>query len=160
MFGSKKEYQLDKLRVGFSFKYNSETWKIIEIGEYDWRADGSSIEYTITNKTNQKAYLEVEFAKGEYEIYFSEAVTIDDDALNDALYSNTIVYLAKEFELEESYKGSYKNQTTQTSWEHLESHIFYAKSKMLTIEKWEDGSLAAFYGVEVKKKEIKDIKEK
>jgi len=158
MFGNTDEYQLNKLRVGFTFKYNKQTWKIIEVGEYSWNTGEISTEYTIESQ-GVKAFLEVEFYKGDYELYYSEQIYINDTFLEDAIQSETIMYLGKEFELEETYQGSYKSLTTATSRERLTTHLFYYKSEMVTIEKWGDDSYEVFYGEEVKKKKIKSIKD-
>ncbi len=157
MFGGREENELDKLAQGCTFTYDEQLWLITEVAEYDWRSDGKSVEYTIISKDKQTAYLEVEFAEGDYEIYFSKEVIIDEEILEDALENEIIEFKGKEFELEEDYRGSYRNITTQTTSEQLESYLFYKKNKILTIEKWGDGSYESFYGFELKKKSITNI---
>lgn len=158
MFGKKEPIKLDKLKIGATFNLFKARWTIIAVGEYDWRGDGRSIEYTISSNTTEKAYLEVEFTKGEYEVYFSENIIIENSILLNAINSESIIYQANTFNLDETYKGSYKNLTNHSNWEHLESFIFYSKDNtMLTIEKWEDNILEAFYGKEVTAKKIKNI---
>jgi len=156
MFGNTEEYQLNKLRVGYSFKYNSQIWKIIEVGEYSWKTGEISTEYTIESNGN-KAFLEVEFYKGDYELYFSERIEINEIFLLNAIEEETIMFKGKLFELDETYQGSYKSLTTASSRERLTSYVFYNKSEMVTIEKWGDETYEVFYGEEVKKKKIKNI---
>ena len=156
MFGNKKKYQLNKLQVGYTFKYNSQIWKIIEIGEYHWKTGEISTEYIIECNGN-KAFLEVEFYKGDYELYFSEQIDINETFLLDAIENETIMYKGHEFELDETYQGSYKSITAKSSRERLTSYVFYYKSEMVTIEKWGDDSYEVFYGEEIKKKKIKNI---
>lgn len=158
MFGKSESFELDKLRVGFTFKFQKVEWEILEVGEYDWRGDGRSIEYKIQSKNNEIAYLEVERYRGDIEVYFSEEITIDSSILENAIQEKSMIYLAKEFSLEENYRGVYKNITNSGSWEDLESYIFYKKDMMFTIEKWADGSYASFCGMELKKSAIKNIK--
>lgn len=156
MFGNTNKHQLNKLQIGYSFTYNKQTWLIKEVGEYHWKTGEISTEYTIENN-DKKAFLEVEFYKGDYELYFSERITIQDVFLKDAIQNNIIMYNGKEFELDETYQGSYKSITARSSRERLTSYVFYHDDiEMLTIEKWEDG-LEAFHGNEVKKKKIKNI---
>lgn len=156
MFGNTEEYQLNKLRVGYSFKYNSQIWKIIEVGEYSWKTGEISTEYIIESNGN-KAFLEVEFYKGDYELYFSEQIEINEIFLLNAIEEETIMFKGKLFELDETYNGSYKSLTTTSSRERLTSYVFYNKSEMITIEKWGDETYEVFYGEEVKKKKIKNI---
>ncbi|MGB1043302.1 MAG: DUF4178 domain-containing protein [Tenacibaculum sp.] len=158
-WNSSKEYDLDKLKVGFTFNLYNTNWKIVEVGQYDWRMDNSSIEYTIKS-SNKQAFLEVEFVKGKYEVTYSETIFIDEAFLIDAITSKQILHNNKLYELEETYKGDYKNLTTHSSRENLECFLFYAEDEeLLTIEKWQDGSLAVFLGEELKAKKIKNIKE-
>lgn len=158
-WNSSKEYDLDKLKVGFTFNLYNTNWKIVEVGQYDWRMDNSSIEYTIKS-SNKQAFLEVEFGKGKYEVTYSETIFIDEAFLIDAITSKQILHNNKLYELEETYKGDYKNLTTHSSRENLECFLFYAKDEeLLTIEKWQDGSLEVFLGEELKAKKIKNIKE-
>ncbi len=156
---SSKEYDLDKLKVGFKFDLYNTNWKIVEVGQYDWRMDNSSIEYTIKS-SGKEAFLEVEFEKGKYEVTYSEVVFIDEAFLIDAIASKQILHNNKLYELDETYKGDYKNLTTHSSRENLECFLFYADDEeLLTIEKWQDGSLEVFLGEELKAKKIKNIKE-
>lgn len=158
MFGKKETIRLNKLNVGYTFKLKNTLWTVLDVGEYDWRGDGQSTEYKIESKQGTIAYLEVEYIKNDYEVYFSEAVFIENPLLQDAVISKSIIYLDDEFEQDEHYNGMYKNQTNHTSWERLESFIFYNDNdKMLTIEKWEDGSFETFYGEEISAKKIKNI---
>lgn len=158
MFGKREDYKLDKLREGFSFKLKKQIWKIVEIGEYDWGGDGRSIEYHIENENNDKAFLEVEYLKGDYEVYFSQAISIESYILKDAINTEETVFSGDQFVLEEQYKGAYKNLTNRTSWENLKSYMFYNKNEdILTVEDWGDDKYEAFYGEEIKVKNIKNI---
>jgi len=157
MFGNTEKYQLNKLQVGFTFSYKKQTWLIKEVAEYHWKTGEISTEYTIENN-GKTAYLEVEFYQGDYEVYYSEVIYIDDTFLIDAIENNTIMYLGKEFELEETYQGSYKSLTNKSSRERLTSYLFYNKENMVTIEAWDDETFEVFYGEEIKKKKIKNIK--
>lgn len=156
MLGSTEKHQLNKLQVGYCFTYNKQIWDIIEVGEYHWKTGEIGTEYSIESN-GKKAFLEVEFYKGEYELCFSEQITIQEVFLEDAIESETIMYKGKEFELDETYQGSYKSLTNRSTRERLSSYLFYNKKKMITIEKWEN-SYEVFYGEEVKKKNIKAIK--
>ena len=160
MFGSSsKEYDLTKLKVGYTFSLYKEEWKIIEIGEYDWRMDNTSVEYTIISN-NKKAYLEVEFHKGKYEVTFSEAITISDAILEDGIQTHQIINDNTLFEFDEKFSGDYKNLTTNTNRENLDCYVFYAENDaLLIVEKWGDGSYEAFLGEEIKAKKVKNIKE-
>ena len=160
MFGSSsKDYNLTKLKVGYTFSLYKTKWKITEIAEYNWRMDNTSIEYTITS-SDKKAYLEVEFHKGTYEVTYSEAISISEAFLMDAIASNQIIYENRLYEFDEKYSGDYKNLTTHNSRENLECFLFYAENEeLLTIEKWGDGSYEVFLGEEMKAKKIKNIKE-
>ena len=92
MFGNNsKEYDLTKLKVGFTFSLDKIIWKITEVAQYDWRMDNTSVEYTIVT-ADQKAYLEVEFHKGKYEVTYSEAIDINEAFLIDAIASNQILH--------------------------------------------------------------------
>lgn len=156
--GSEK-YDLTKLKVGYTFNLYKTNWKITEIAEYNWRMDNSSIEYTIVNN-GKIAYLEVELHKGEYEISYSEAISISESIAKDAISSNQIIFNNELFEYDEKYNGDYKNLTTNSIRENLECFLFYSENdEQLTIEKWGDGSYEAFLGEEIKRKKIKNIKE-
>ncbi|WP_396602778.1 DUF4178 domain-containing protein [Algibacter sp. R77976] len=159
MFGKKENFKLDKLKEGFTLKVKKTTWKIIEIAEYDWSGDGRSIEYIMTSEDNNiEAFLEVEFLKGDYEIYFSQAVSLDFSILKDAINTSEVVFSGYQFSLEEQYKGAYKNLTNRTSWENLKSYMFYNSNEdILTIEDWGNDKFEAFFGEEIKSKNIKNI---
>jgi len=158
MFGSNKEYSLDKLKEGYPFDLYSTNWKITEIGEYNWNLDNSSIEYTIES-SNKKAYLEVELVKGKYEVIYSEEIKLDHTVIVQALINKEINYNSERYELEENYSGDYKNLTTFSKRENLESYLFYNKNEdLITIEKWDDDTYEAFIGEEIKPKKIKNIK--
>ena len=160
MFGNKDEVQLNNLRVGASFKYKSTSWEVIELSDYDWGVDGKSIEYKIRSN-NSKAFLEVERYQGEYEIYFSESISLPEETLKDGIATKFIIYDGQEYEQEEHYRGSCKNQTLGGSWEKTEAFMFYASDKsIITIEKINEETLVAYYGVEVKEKALKSIKSK
>lgn len=154
-----KKYDLDKLKVGFTFDLFKTQWKIKEVSQYDWRMDNSSIEYTIQS-SSKTAFLEVEFHKGEFEISYSEAIFIEEAFLIDAIKTKQILFDNKLYELDEVYTGDYKNLTTFSSRENLECFLFYAEDEEeLTIEKWADGTHEVFLGESVKAKKIKNIKE-
>ena len=158
-WNNSKEYHLDKLKVGFTFDLYNTNWKIKEIGQYDWRMDNSSIEYAIKSSVKE-AFLEVEFNKGKYEVTYSEAISISETFLIDAVQTKQLIFNNKLYELDETYKGDYKNLTTHSSRENLECFLFYAEDdELLTIEKWGDGSYEVFLGEEIKAKKIKNIKE-
>lgn len=158
MFGKKENFKLDKLKEGFTLKVNKKTWKITEVAEYDWSGDGRSIEYIMTSENNEEAYLEVEFLKGDYEVYFSQAVSIEGYLLKDAINTKEIVFSGTQYFLEEQYKGAYKNLTKRGSWENLKSFMFYNKNEdILTIEDWGNDKFEAFFGEEIKAKSIKNI---
>ena len=160
MFGSSsRDYNLTKLKVGFTFSLYKSKWEIIEVAEYNWRMDNTSIEYTIAS-SGKKAYLEVEFNKGAYEVTYSEAVSINAVFLIDAIQSNEIIFENRLFEFDEKYSGDYKNLTTHNSRENLDCFLFYDENdQLLSIEKWNDGSYEAFLGEKMKAKKIKNIKE-
>lgn len=158
-WNNSKEYHLDKLKVGFTFDLYNTNWKIEEIGQYDWQMDNSSIEYTIKS-SGKEAFLEVEFNKGKYEVTYSETIAISETLLVDAIHSKQLIFNNKLYELDETYKGDYKNLTTHASRENLECFLFYAEDdELLTIEKWGDGSYEVFLGEEIKAKKVKNIKE-
>ncbi len=161
MFWSKEEkkYDLLKLRENWTFTLFKTQWQIQEVAEYYWKMDGTSVEYTIIS--NEKtAYLEVELFKGEYEVVYSEEIDIDEDYLAEALETEEIEINQKIYYLDETYSGSYKNKTTRSYREGLECFIFYASDdEQITIERWDDDSLEAFIGKEIKAKKIKNIKE-
>ena len=156
---SSKNYPLDKLKVGYTFTLYGTSWEIIEVVQYDWRMDNSSVEYTITS-SNKEAFLEVELYKGDYEVTYSESVFVEEVYLIDAIRNKDIIFQNKMYVLDEVYTGDYKNLTTHSSRENLECFLFYAEDEeQLTIEKWEDGSYEVFLGEEIKAKKIKNIKE-
>ncbi|OEK09389.1 hypothetical protein A8C32_11765 [Flavivirga aquatica] len=158
MFGKKEIFKLDKLKEGFTFKLKKAIWRISEIAEYDWNGDGRSIEYILKSEKSEEAFLEVEVLKGDYEIYFSKAISLDDYILRDAINTEEVIVFNDQFFLEEHYKGAYKNLTNRGSWENLKSYMFYNKSDdVLTIEDWGDGKYEVFYGEEIKTKSIKKI---
>lgn len=159
MFGKKDDIHLNNFRVGTTFKYNSTSWEVIEISDYDWGVDGKSIEYKIRSKNNSEAYLEVERYQGEYEIFYSESIHLSSDVISDGVSSKFIIYDGKEFELEETYQGSCKNQTLGGSWEKSQVYMFYAHDKtILTVERRNNTDLMAYYGSEIKEKTLKNIK--
>ncbi|WP_272022400.1 DUF4178 domain-containing protein [Olleya namhaensis] len=156
MFGNKKQHPLNKLKVGFSFSLLKKEWTILELGEYSWDTGNMSVEYTIESGA-KKAFLEVEFYRGEFEVIYSETLhlgTIDLDEIIDDGYFN---FEGKDYKLEETYSGSYRNMTIFTSTETLTSYQFYYKDNCITIEKWSDGSIESFYGKEIKPKKITNI---
>ncbi|MEP0263136.1 DUF4178 domain-containing protein [Dokdonia sp.] len=159
MFGKREGINLVGLRTGTTFKYNNTLWEIIEISDYDWGVDGKSIEYKIRSKNNIEAFLEVERHQGDYELYYSEGIHLSEEVVADGVSSKFIIHDGKEFELEEQYRGSCKNQTLGGSWEKTETYMFYAHDKtILTIEKINNTDLSAYYGSEVKEKALKNIK--
>lgn len=158
MFGNSKEYALNKLKEGNTFDLFNTNWKITEIGEYHWNLDNSSIEYTIES-LNKKRYLEVELIKDKYEVIYSEEVIIDNAIIIEALINEEINYDNARYKLEEQYSGDYKNLTTASKREHLESYLFYNDDSILTIEKWNDDTYEVFIGEEIKPKKIKNIKD-
>ena len=156
---SSKNYPLDKLKVGYTFTLYGTSWEIIEVAQYDWRMDNSSVEYTITS-SNKEAFLEVELYKGDCEVTYSEGVFVEEVYLIDAIRNKDIIFQNKMYVLDEVYTGDYKNLTTHSSRENLECFLFYSEDEeQLTIEKWEDGSYEVFLGEEIKAKKIKNIKE-
>lgn len=159
MFGNnnKENYPLHKLKLDYTLTLFKADWKIVEVGEYNWDMDNSSIEYTIQS-SSKKAYLEIEYIKGDYEIIYSEDISIDEAFLVDAINEGSIYFEDKEYLLEETYTGQYKNPNTFTRRETLESFMFYCKDAILTIEKWDDGTYEVFIGEEIKAKKIKNIK--
>jgi len=159
MFGNsnKENYPLHKLKLDYTLTLFKTDWKIVEVGEYNWDMDNSSIEYTLQS-SDKKAYLEVEYIKGDYEVIYSKDIAIDEAFLIDAITEGTIYFEDKEYQLEETYTGQYKNPNTFTRRETLESFMFYHKDNILTIEKWDDGTYEAFLGKEIKVKKIKNIK--
>jgi hypothetical protein len=161
MFGtSHNKLRLDKLKENDTFKLKSEYWKVVEVGFYDWKADGESVEYLIKSKTGEEAFLEVEFYKGAYEIYFSKNIFIEAHVLEAAFNDEMLVYSAKQYELDECYTGAYKNSTKGGSWENLSIRMYALKKEILTIECWEDATYEAFLGAQIKSKEIKDLNRK
>jgi len=158
MFGKEEAYQLNKLRVGFTFKHKKITWEVIEVAEYSWRGEGMSTEYKVKDLLNNIAFFEVEFYHGDYELYFSKEIHLILEEMTQAIESGFIEVQGVSYELEEQYKGTYKNLTVRSSRESLESFLFYKGSNMITIEKWSDGSYESFAGYEFKKKQIKNIK--
>ena len=159
MFGNNNNIQLTNLRVGTTFKYKSTTWEIAEVSDYDWGVDGKSIEYKIRSKNGSNAFLEVERYQGDYEINFSESILLPEETLKDAISTKFIIYDGQEYEQEEHYRGSVKNQTLGGNWERIESFMFYASDdSIITIEKSSDETLEVFHGVEVKEKALKNIK--
>ncbi|WP_299885624.1 DUF4178 domain-containing protein [uncultured Lacinutrix sp.] len=158
MFGnSKEEFPLNKLKLDYTLKLFDTDWTIVEVGEYDWNMDNSSIEYTIQS-LNKIAYIEVELIKGKYEVIYSENIDIEESFLIDAIQERTIYFEDNPYVLDETYSGNYKNPNTYTRRESLDSYMFYYKDSILTIEKWDDGSYEAFLGKEIKAKKIKNIK--
>lgn len=156
MFGNKKQHPLNKLKAGFSFSLFKKEWTILELGEYSWDTGNMSVEYTIESGT-EKAFLEVEFYRGEFEVIYSETLqlgTIDLDEIIDDGYFN---FEGKDYKLDETYSGSYRNMTTFTSTETLTSYQFYYKDDCITIERWNDGSIESFIGKEIKPKKITNI---
>lgn len=161
MFGNNNDVQLTNLRVGTTFKYKNTSWEVVEISDYDWGVDGKSIEYKIRSKNTTEAFLEVERYQGDYEMYYSESVLIPEETLKDGIATKFIIYDGQEYEQEEHYRGSCKNQTLGGSWEKTEVFMFYASDdSIITIEKSKDETLAVYYGVEVKEKALKNIKSK
>ncbi len=159
MFGNndKEEYPLNKLKLDYTFNLFKNEWKIVEVGEYDWNLDSTSIEYTIQS-SEKTAYLEVELIKGKYEVIYSEDADIAPSFLIEAIKDGSIYFDDNPYVLEETYSGTYKNPNTFTRRETLDSHLFYCKDSILTIEKWDDGTYEAFLGEEIKAKKIKNIK--
>lgn len=159
MFGNNKEekYPLHKLKLDYTFSLFKTDWKIIEISEYDWNMDNSSIEYTIQS-SSKKAYLEVEYIKGKYELIYSEEISIEPTFLIEAIKDKSIYFEDHLYALEEKYSGTYKNPNVFTKREALEAYLFYYKDAILTIEHWDDGTYEAFLGEEIKAKKIKNVK--
>lgn len=78
--------------------------------------------------------------------------------MKEAINTEETIFSGNQFLLEEQYKGAYKNLTTRTSWENLKSYMFYNKNEgILTIEDWGGDKYEAFYGEEIKAKNIKNI---
>ncbi|MBL7558791.1 DUF4178 domain-containing protein [Olleya sp. YSTF-M6] len=156
MFENKSKYPLNKLKVGFTFKLFKQKWTITEIAEYSWNTGNMSVEYTIEN-TDKKAFLEVEFYKGKFEVIYSEALTLNNINLDLIIEDGYLIFENKKYNLEETFSGSYRNMTTFTSTENLISYQFYLKDNCISVEKWDDGSIESFIGEEIKPKKITNI---
>ena len=157
MFGNNNAFKLDKLKEGYTFDLNMKAWQIIGLAEYDWKADGNSVEYTLKSK-NDTAFLEVEYYKGNYELCFSKAIHLENEVLEIALEDKALVYNGRSYALEETYEGAYKNHTKGGSWEDLTAYVFYNKKTMITIEDWGAKSYEVFFGEALKTKALKHIK--
>ncbi|WP_299833357.1 DUF4178 domain-containing protein [uncultured Tenacibaculum sp.] len=159
MFGTNSNTNdLNRLKVGSTFKLYNTSWEVTEIGEYNWRMENSSTEYVIRS-SDREAYLEVELHKGELELTFSEQISIETAILESAIETKQLLFDNKLFELEERYSGDYKNLTFHTSRENLDCFLFYTDDdELITIERWDDNSFEVFLGEELKSKKIKNIK--
>jgi hypothetical protein len=156
MFWNKKNPDLNKLALGTGLETQKEKWTVTEISNYDWGVDGRSVEYLLTSGGGREAYLEVERFEGENEIYFSEAVSIKRNILEEAIKNTNLIYKDTNFELDEHYNGSFKNETLMTSWRPLESYLFYDFNDMIiTIEVIEKTKFQAYYGKEITENDIK-----
>jgi hypothetical protein len=156
MFWNKKNPDLNKLTLGTSLKTQKDTWTVTEISNYDWGVDGRSVEYLLKSNNGREAYLEVERFEGENEIYFSEVVSIERSLLEQAIENADIIFKDTNFELDEHYNGSFKNETLMTSWKPVESFLFYdLNDMMITIEVIENAKFQAFYGKEITENDIK-----
>ncbi|AXO79444.1 DUF4178 domain-containing protein [Olleya aquimaris] len=156
MFENKSQYPLNKLKVGFTFKLFKQKWTITEIAEYSWNTGNMSVEYTIENP-DKKAFLEVEFYRGKFEVIYSEALTLNNINLDLIIEDGYLIFENKKYNLEETFSGSYRNMTTFTSTENLTSYQFYLKDNCISVEKWDDGSIESFIGEEIKPKKITNI---
>ena len=156
MFENKSQYPLNKLKVGFTFKLFKQKWTITEIAEYSWNTGNMSVEYTIEN-TDKKAFLEVEFYRGKFEVIYSEALTLNNINLDLIIEDGYLIFENKKYNLEETFSGSYRNMTTFTSTENLTSYQFYLKDNCISVEKWDDCSIESFIGEEIKPKKITNI---
>jgi hypothetical protein len=156
MFWNKKNPDLNKLALGTGLKTQKEKWTVTEISNYDWGVDGRSVEYLLTSGSGKEAYLEVERFEGENEIYFSEVVSIERNILEQAIKDAGIIFKDINFELDEHYNGSFKNETLMTSWRPIESYLFYDLNDiMISIEVIEKTKFQAYYGKELNKNDIK-----
>jgi hypothetical protein len=156
MFWNKKNPDLNKLRIGTILKIKKEKWTVSELSNYDWNVDGKSVEYLLRSNDGREAFLEVERFEGENEIYFSEAVKIEEQELKIAIKEKIIHYESITFEQDEYYTGAFKNETLMTSWRSVESYLFYAfNDMMITIEVIEKTKFQAYYGQEINEKDIK-----
>lgn len=156
MFWNKKNPDLNKLTVGTTLKFQKEKWEVMEISNYDWNVDGKSVEYLLRSEDGREAFLEVERFEGENEIYFSEAVSIEDRLLKTALEDESMLYEGTNFELDEHYNGAFKNETLMTSWRPVESYLFYDfNDMMITIEVIEKTKFQAYYGQEITENDLK-----
>ncbi len=159
MFGSRENaFKLDKLKPGYTLDLNMKAWEIVEIATYDWKADGSSIEYTLKAKDATIIYLEVEYYKGKYDVCFSKAVAIEEQLLEAAIHDKAITFKGRLFTFEDSYKGAYRNETKGSRWENLTANVFQNKKDTITIEDWGSGDYDVFFGTRIKAKAIKNIK--
>lgn len=148
----KNTVALEKLAVGTTLTCNTLVWEIVEVFRYDWSTDGHSVAYKVVSKDADafEAYLEVERLSDGYEVLFYESIDMDGLALLLATETKSIVYLEEEFDLEEHYKGDFKNETLKTNWKPVESFIFYNNhDAMLSVEKTEEEGCKAFYGFEL-----------
>lgn len=156
MFWNKKNPDLNKLSIGTNLKIKKEKWTVSELSNYDWNVDGKSVEYLLRSSDGREAFLEVERFEGDNEIYFSEAVFIEDHVLKTAIKENKVLYAGNNFELDEHYNGAFKNETLMTSWRPVESYLFYDfDDMMITIEVIERTKFQAYYGQEINEKDIK-----
>jgi len=156
MFWNKKDYDLNKLQLGITLKVQKEKWTIIEISNYDWNVDGKSVEYLLRSGDGREAFLEVERFEGENEIYFSEAISIERNEMEQAIKESNINYESINFKLEEHYSGAFKNETLMTSWRAVDSYLFYNfNDMMITIEVIEKTKFQAYYGKELSGSDIK-----
>ncbi|WP_438961087.1 DUF4178 domain-containing protein [Nonlabens sp.] len=155
MFWNKKKVDFNLFKEGIEITIRKQKWIITEICNYDWNVDGKSIEYLIKNKDGEERFLEVERHEGAYELYFSEAILLDDQDMKTAIQDGFITFNGEVYDLEESYTGAFKNETTMSSWTPVESYLFYNNEEvMITIEITEQKSYSAFYGIEMKESDI------
>lgn len=157
MFGKSTTEPLERLRVGCKFEVYGTDWEIVAIGEYDWKMDGSSVEYTLSSK-GKEAYLEVEIYKGAYEVYFSKAISMDQGDIEEGLEREELYFNGKTYELDEVYEGDFRNLTARLARENLKCFQFYKGDEFVTVELWSDGSFETFLGEEIKAKKIKNLR--
>jgi hypothetical protein len=151
-------HKLDKLRVGFTFDHGDALWKITEVGEYSWLSSGRVVQYTVKSKDGAEAFVEHEIYKEKDLMSFSKKEELSAEAIETAIQEEYIEFDGKEYDLDETLRGSFENLTTASFRNDLTCYYFMNGDDFVSIDKWSDGNFEVFVGYEFDKDRISNIR--
>ena len=159
--------QITDLDFGYIFDYDSNSWEVQAVYEYDWGDGFSTKEFKISNGSTTQ-YLSVE-DDDELDLSLSKKVNIHsiDPTIVDHIKRfesapKTINYQNNTYYLEEESPGYFKElspkNASNNDWQELITWDYSdGKGHCITIEQWSETSFDASIGHQIKPFEITSI---